>query len=68
MTWRKKLKTWRSLNDILHSLSEDDVLALLNEERAGPRRSSMLKRLHQRYSMLRNDRERIEIMKEAQHP
>jgi hypothetical protein len=52
----------------LHSLSEDDVLALLNEERAGPRRSSMLKRLHQRYSMLRNDRERIEIMKEAQHP
>ena len=65
---KKKNLTWRSLNNELHSLSERDVLELLNEERANARRASILKRLHQRYTMLRADRERIEIMKEARHP
>jgi hypothetical protein len=40
-------------------------LALLNEERAGERRISILERLHQRYTSLRAARERIEILKEA---
>jgi hypothetical protein len=40
----------------------------LNEERATARRSSILKRLHQRYTALRADRERIEIMNEARQP
>jgi len=62
------LRTWRSLNNVLHSLTEQEVLDLLNEERSTLRRSSMLKRLHQRYTALRADRERIEIMKEAIHP
>jgi len=62
------LKTWRSLNNELHSLSEQTVLELLNEERATARRSSILKRLHQRYTALRADRERIEIMNEARQP
>jgi hypothetical protein len=62
------LRTWRSLNNVLHSLTEQEVLDLLTEERSTLRRSSMLKRLHQRYTALRADRERIEIMKEAIHP
>jgi hypothetical protein len=62
------LRTWRSLNNVLHSLTEQEVLDLLTEERSSLRRSSMLKRLHQRYTALRADRERIEIMKEAIHP
>jgi hypothetical protein len=49
-------------------LTEQEVLDLLTEERSTLRRSSMLKRLHQRYTALRADRERIEIMKEAIHP
>jgi len=41
---------------------------MLNEERAGSRRVSMLQRLHQRYTMLRCARERIELLKEAVKP
>jgi hypothetical protein len=46
-------------------LNEEQVLALLNEERGGRRRLSILERLHQRYTALRAARERIEILKEA---
>jgi hypothetical protein len=46
-------------------MSEDDVLALLNEERATTKRMSVLARLHQRYTTLRAARERQEILKEA---
>jgi hypothetical protein len=60
--------TWRKLNDILSQLTEDEVLLMLNEERANSRRASVLQRLHQRYTMLRCARERIELMKEATQP
>lgn len=53
--------TWRSLNDQLNNMSEEEVLELLNKERAGARRTSLLERLHQRYTMLRATRERAEI-------
>lgn len=56
---------WRQLNKELALLSEGDVLELLNQERVGQRRISILERLHQRYTALRAARERIEIMKEA---
>jgi hypothetical protein len=59
---------WRSLNNILSTLSEDEVMNLLNEERTGKKRASMLARLHQRYSALRASRERIEILAEAKQP
>ena len=57
--------TWRSLNDKLYALSEVEVLKLLDEERVGSKRISILERLHQRYSVLRATRERIDILKEA---
>lgn len=57
--------TWRSLNSQLSRMSEEDVLALLNEERVGAKRVSMLERLHQRYNTLRVARERLELLKGA---
>jgi hypothetical protein len=41
------------------------VLALLEAERRGARRVTFLERLHQRYTMLRAARERVELLKEA---
>lgn len=56
---------WRSLNQKLNMLTEAEVLALLKAERQGPRRVTFLERLHQRYTMLRAARERVELLKEA---
>ena len=60
--------SWRKLNDILSQLSEEQILTMLNEERTGSRRVSVLQRLHQRYTMLRCARERIDLLKEAIKP
>jgi hypothetical protein len=49
-------------------MTEDEVLEMLNAERQGPRRASILERLHMKYSTLRTSRERIEIMQEAIAP
>jgi hypothetical protein len=69
LNWRTKLNdTWRSLNNRLSSLSEEEVLTLLSEEREGARRVSMLERLHQRYNTLRVARERLELLKGAIQP
>jgi hypothetical protein len=59
---------WRSLNNILDTLPEDEVLRLLNEERGNRRRVSILTRLHQRYCSLRAARERVEILSEGVAP
>jgi len=60
--------SWRKLNNVLSQMNEQEVLELLNQERTHARRASVLQRLHQRYTMLRCARERIEIMKEAVLP
>jgi hypothetical protein len=57
----KKL-TWRELNHVLASKTEDEVLQMLNEERVGTRRIVVLERLHQRYNTLRVSRERVELL------
>jgi hypothetical protein len=56
---------WRELNRKLNMLGEAEVLALLEAERVGARRVTFLERLHQRYTVLRAARERVELMKEA---
>jgi len=56
---------WRDLNKKLSLLSESEVLALLDDERQGAKRVTFLERLHQRYTMLRAARERVELLKEA---
>ena len=62
------MSTWRALNSKLSSLSEEQVLELLEQERAGRRSLRMLQRLHQRATTLRTIRERIAIMEEALIP
>lgn len=59
---------WRSLNNILDTLPEDEVLRLLTEERGNRRRVSILTRLHQRFCSLRAARERVEILSEGVTP
>ena len=61
-----KRLTWRELNHVLASKTEDEVLQLLNEERIGIRRIAVLERLHQRYNILRVSRERVELLNGAQ--
>jgi hypothetical protein len=56
---------WRWLNANLLEKSEKEVLKMLDEERATLRRPFILRRLHQRYCILRANRERAEIMAEA---
>ena len=60
--------TWRGLNDRLSTLTEMEVLDLLNNERQTLKRVSMLERLHQRYNTLRVARERLELLTEAKLP
>jgi hypothetical protein len=63
----KKL-SWRSLNDQLPTMTEEEVFAMLTHESMNERRSSILERLHQRYCALRDARERIEVMAKAVRP
>jgi len=60
--------SWRQLNDVLCNMSEGDVWGMLEAERFGEKRASVLQRLHQRYNVLRVSRERIELLKEAKNP
>jgi len=57
--------TWRKLNEVLASLPETDVKALLDSEVAGAKRVKVIERLHQRYNTLRVARERAALLKEA---
>ena len=54
---------WRELNKILPTLDEYEVFRLLEDERKGEQRVTVLIRLHQRYTMLRANRERKEMLR-----
>ncbi len=60
--------TWRKLNETMATLTEDEVMAMLEYERTHERRVKMLLRLHQRANSLRVARERIELLKEGVRP
>jgi hypothetical protein len=53
---------WQFLAAELKGMDEQDILELLIDEQEGAKRPFMLRRLHQRYCTLRNQRERAEIM------
>jgi len=59
---------WREINKALPDLDEDAVRRLLEDERKGEQRQSVLIRLHQRYTMLRAARERAEILGDVVFP
>ena len=56
---------WRDLNKYLKAMKEEDIWLMLEKERHGARRRTVLARLHQRYSALRTARERAHLMTEA---
>ena len=60
--------TWRKLNETMATLSEEEIMAMLEYERTHERRVKMLLRLHQRANSLRVARERIELLKEGVRP
>jgi predicted secreted protein len=60
--------TWRKLNERMATLSEDEIMAMLEYERTHDKRVKMLLRLHQRGNALRVARERIELLKEGVRP
>ena len=53
---------WQFLAAELKGMGEQEVLSLLVDEQEGAKRPFMVRRLHQRYSTLRAQRERAEIM------
>lgn len=59
--------TWRSLNDALATMTEEQVKDLLDQELLGERRIKIMERLHQRYNTLRVARERIALFAGAKH-
>jgi len=59
---------WREINKVLPDLDENTIKKMLDEERVGEQRQSVLIRLHQRYTMLRAARERMEILGNAEFP
>ena len=63
-----KRLSWRALNNQLSMMTEADVWGLLEAEKGGEKRASVLQRLHQRYNTLRVSRERLEILKMAVKP
>ena len=64
----KKQLTWKELNDQLADLTETEVKNLLEDEIAYARRSTILVRLHQRYTTLRMLRERAALMEMINGP
>lgn len=56
------MSTWHELNNLIKGASEATLRDLLELEKAGPRRATHLRRLHQAYSTMRTDRERAEVM------
>lgn len=64
------LRDWRTLNApaALNGLSEQEVSDLIQAEVAGRARHQFLLRLHQRYTTLRAERERAELLAQAKAP
>ena len=53
---------WFTLNAVLPKRNEQQVLAMLDEEVAVHKRPTFVVRIHQRYTMLRAQRERQELL------
>lgn len=56
---------WYDLNAILPVASEERVVQLLEDEVTKHKRTSFIVRLHQRYTTLRAQRERKELLERA---
>jgi len=54
--------TWRELNNIINHKTEDELKAMIEKEYETARRATILTRLHQRFTILRAARERMELL------
>lgn len=59
------LRTWLGLNAVLRTLSEAEVVRLLEAERNGKNRLTFKLRLHSRLNRLRRERERRGLARES---
>jgi hypothetical protein len=55
--------SWRELNSKISEMSEQELLGLMDAELEGARRTTVLVRLHQRYTMVRCTRERDDMLR-----
>ena len=55
---------WFELNVVLPKRNENQVLAMLEEEVKVHKRPTFIVRIHQRYTVLRAQRERKELLEE----
>ena len=62
-TMTRALANWRDFNDLLATIPEDDLKAMLVYEVKHENRKSFVERLHQRYNTVRTMREREELLK-----
>ena len=51
------MQSWKKLNNLLAVLTEDQLAALIEAEKAGKRRLDILKRVFKRLQVLKNKRE-----------
>ncbi len=56
------LSNWGKLNADIKELREDQLKSLINYEISTKARATFVERLHQRYCMLRDARERAELL------
>ena len=54
--------SWQEINDTVCGLSEPQLVALMEQELTGAKRTTVLVRLHQRYTRVRAARERQEML------
>jgi hypothetical protein len=54
--------SWRELNAKITQMGEQELLDLMQRELKGAKRTTVLVRLHQRYTMVRAAREREEML------
>jgi hypothetical protein len=55
--------SWRALNSKISEMSEQELLGLMDAELEGAKRTTVLVRLHQRYTMVRCTRERDDMLR-----
>ena len=57
-----RIENWVVLNSKLMSYTEDELRMLIDFETDNDRRPTFIVRLHKRYCILRNTRERVELL------
>jgi hypothetical protein len=58
------LRNWQSLNKLLNDLTENEIKEMLDDElKQRVQRTTFIERLHQRFCILRAQRERSAMMK-----